>query len=46
MRRKFYVKRCMRCGKIIREYNKSGYCSNCLIKKEIKELREKNANFK
>ncbi len=34
--------RCSECKRIIRDWNKSGLCSACKSKKDIKERREKN----
>lgn len=32
------------CGKILRKGNKSGYCTNCLLKTRYKRNKEKKKN--
>ena len=39
------TKRCKKCNKIIRAFNKSGYCSTCGMKENAKERMRKKCSI-
>ena len=41
------VQRCIKCGRPIREYNQSGFCSNCQKGTDVREFikLEKNGRI-
>jgi sugar (pentulose or hexulose) kinase len=48
------MKRCLKCGDVLRDFNKSGYCSNCIefspgikaYQKEYQIKRRKTKKYK